>query len=163
MVRAGVRAQGLGLWSASPRPPPLPLSSQVVGQSPGMMAEAGEADEEEEEEECPALHAHPGIGGRGMGGSGQSSDGGSGSLPAAYSALVGEGEEGSGGLTPSSDALLAHALLESEEGMGVAEGISVADLLTPNTSRSRPSPFGLPSRPSPFALTFALDLNLNQL
>jgi len=108
---------------------------QVVGQSPGMMAEAGEADgEEEEEEECPALHAHPGIGGRGMGGSGQSSDGGSGSLPAAYSALVGEGEEGSGGLTPSSDALLAHALLESEEGMGVAEGISVADLLTPNTS-----------------------------
>ena len=98
-----------------------------------------------------------------MGGSGQSSDGGSGSLPAAYSALVGEGGEGSGGLTPSSDALLAHALLESEEGMGVAEGISVADLLTPNTSRSRLSPFGLPSSPSPFALTFALDLNLNQL
>ena len=130
----------------------------MVGQSPGVSAaeaaEAGEADgEEEEEEECPALHAHPGtggsgmggsgMGGSGMGGSGPSSGGGSGSVPAAYSALVGEGEEGSGELTPSSDALLAHALLESEEGMGVAEGISVADLLTPNTSRSRPS--------SPFA------------
>ena len=148
----------------------------MVGQSPGVSAaeaaEAGEADgEEEDEEECPALHAHPGTGGSGMGGSGLSSGSGSGSVPAAYSALVGEVEEGSGELTPSSDALLAHALLESEEGMGVAEGISVADLLTPNTSRSRPSspfalrpsPLALPSSPSPFALTFALDLNLNQL
>jgi hypothetical protein len=142
-----------------------PLSFQVVGQSPGASAaeaaDAGEADgeeeeEEEEEEECPALHAHPGMGGSGMGGSGmggsgmggcvQSSGGGSSSVPTAYSALVGEGEEGSGELTPSSDALLAHALLESEEGIGGAEGISVADLLTPNTSRSRPPPFAL--RPS---------------
>ena len=87
-----------------------------------------------------------GMGGSGMGGCVQSSGGGSSSVPTAYSALVGEGEEGSGELTPSSDALLAHALLESEEGIGGAEGISVADLLTPNTSRSRPPPFAL--RPS---------------
>ena len=50
----------------------------------------------------------------------------------------GGGEGGAGELSPRSDALLAHALLEGEEGMGGAEGISVADLLTPNTSRSLP-------------------------
>ena len=99
-------------------------------------AEAGETGggvNGEEKQECPALPAHSGVGDSGKGGGGEG----------------GGGEEGSGELTPSSDALLAHALLEGEEGMGGAEGISVADLLTPNTSRSAPCP-------SPFVLRTSL-------
>ena len=104
----------------------------MVGQCPGVLAaeaaEVGEANRSEEEKECPSLHAHAG---------GPISSGSC--VLATYSALVGEGEEGAGMRTPSNDAL-ANTLLENEEGIGVAKRASVADLLTPNTSRSCPRP-----------------------